>query len=397
MGVLNKLTARTVSGKLKPGRHSDGGGLYLSVSKTGAKSWVFMWKKNNRRREIGLGSIISVTLASARQKAANCRAAVADNEDPRQTLKGVERHTFKDTANAYMEAKVYGKVHRANVLQWERIIKVTARKISDRDISTITTNDILRVLRPIWDTIPETARKSRARLENVFDYAAGRDWRSGENPARWKGNLSALLVAHDRSKVRHYPAMPIDELPEFLINLRNRQGIAKIALEFKILTASRTTEVLEAPLSEFDFENKVWNRPAERMKNKKPHSVPLSNQALTLIKPLMELSTSEYVFPGQKPNQPLCKGAMGKVLERMNIASSKAVPHGFRSTFSDWVAERTPFSWEIAEISLSHTVGNATERAYRRGSALEKRRVLMQAWADYCSQTETSNVVSLHA
>jgi len=398
MGVLNKLTARAVSGDLKPGRHSDGGGLYLSVSKTGAKSWVFMWKKNYRRREIGLGSLLSVTLASARQKAANCRAAVTDNEDPREALKGIEQHTFQDTANAYMEAKVYGKVHRANVLQWERLVRITCKGISSRDIDTITTDDMLRVLSPIWTTIPETARKSRARIENVLDYAKGRGWRTSENPARWKGNLSALLPAHDRNAVRHHPAMPPSEVPAFIEILDTRQGVAASALKFLILTAARTSEVLESKPSEFDLNNEVWIVPAERMKNRRKHTVPLSAQAIALITPYLDTKIGPYLFPGAKHGRPLSNMALGNVLKRMKIETSKAVPHGFRSSFRDWVGEYTQFPRELAELSLAHSVGNAVERAYRRRDALERRRQLMQAWSDYCLQSEKSEkIISISA
>lgn len=397
MSVLNKLTARKVSGNLNTGRHSDGGGLYLTVSKTNAKSWVFMWKREGRRREIGLGSLISVPLATARQKAGKCREVVAEGGDPQETLRNQKLVTFKQVATEYMEAKVYDRVHRANVLQWERLINITSREILNRDIATLNTNDILKILSPLWILKPETARKSRARLENVFDYAKGRSWRSGENPARWKGNLSALLVAHDRTKVRHHPAMPIVEMPVFIEKLQSREGVAAKALEFLILTATRTSETLLATSREFDLENKLWVIPAERMKNRKPHTIPLSTQALEIVTSFIELSPGPFIFPGANMHRPLSNMAMGNVLKRMHISTSIAVPHGFRSTFRDWVGEHTSFPRELAERALSHSIGNSTERAYRRSEAIKKRRVLMQSWANYCHASEPPQIVKLHA
>lgn len=398
MARLNKLTAKKVASNLDPGRHSDGGGLYLSVSKAGTKSWVYMWSRDGRRREIGLGSHISVPLANARKKTEICRAAVGNGEDPKIALRGKENRSFKQCAEEYMHAKVYDRLHKANIQQWQRLIAVTCKSISSRDIDTITTDDILRVLLPIWTEKPETARKSRARIENILDYAKGRGWRSAENPARWKGNLSALLPTHDRNSVRHHPAMPAEDIPSFIAALDKRQGVAASALRFLILTAARTSEVLECRHDEFDLNNKVWTVPAERMKNRTQHNVPLSEQVIELIEPYLKAQTGPYLFPGAKRNRPLSNMAMGNVLKRMGIETSKAVPHGFRSTFRDWAGEHTQFPRELAELSLSHAVGNAVERAYRRGNALERRRQLMQVWADYCTlgAATSLNIVKLH-
>ena len=297
-----------------------------------------------------------------------------------------------------MRAKVYDRLHKANVQQWQRLIAVTCKGISSRDIDTITTDDVLRVLSPIWTEKPETARKSRARIENVLDYAKGRGWRTGENPARWKGNLSALLPSHNRNAIRHHPAMPVDDIPAFIAALDQREGVAASALKFLILTAARTSEVLECKSDEFDLDKMIWTVPAARMKNRREHSVPLSKQAVDLIKPYLEIQFSPYLFPGAKQDRPLSNMAMGNVLKRMKIETSKAVPHGFRSSFRDWAGEQTQFPRELAELSLSHAVGNAVERAYRRGDALERRRHLMQVWADYCTEGAATslNIVQLH-
>jgi len=390
---LNKLTAKKVASKLDPGRHSDGGGLYLSVSKARTKSWVYMWSRDGRRREIGLGSHISVSLANARKKAEVCRLAIGNGEDPKIALRGKENRSFQQCAEQYMQAKVYDRLHKANVQQWQRLITVTCKSISSREIDTITTEDILRVLSPIWTEKPETARKSRARIENVLDYANGRGWRTGENSARWKGNLSALLPSHDRNAVRHHPAMPANDIPDFIIALSERDGVAASALKFLILTAARTSEVLKCKPNEFDLDNKIWTVPAERMKNRRQHTVPLSEQTIDLITPYLKTQIAPYLFPGAKRGQPLSNMAMGNVLKRMGIETSRAVPHGFRSTFRDWAGEYTHFPRELAELSLSHAVGNAVERAYRRGDALERRRQLMQAWADYCLSSDHHQIL----
>ncbi|MGJ8558942.1 MAG: tyrosine-type recombinase/integrase [Litorimonas sp.] len=393
MGLQNKLTATKVKGRLKPGRHSDGGGLYLNVSKTDARSWVFMWSRKGKRREIGLGSILSVSLSTARDKADLCRRAIANGVDPKTAVRGPETITFADAATDYMKDKVLGRVHRANELQWKRLIEVTAKDLKNRDVRGIETSDILNILRPIWLSKAETARKSRARLENLLDYTKGRGWRDGENPARWKGNLSALLPTHDRSSVKHHAAMPVNEMPSFVTALETRDGIASVALMLLILTATRTSEALLAEPKEFDMEARLWSIPASRMKNRKPHTVPLSLQAAALVEPLVVTSTGQFVFPGAKDDRPLSNMAMANVLKRMGVFPDKAVPHGFRSTFRDWVGEYTQFPREIAEEALSHSVGNAVERAYRRERSIDKRRILMQAWADHCDGIASSTVI----
>ena len=278
--------------------------------------------------------------------------------------------------------------------QWEKTLTDLAKPIRGRPIAQINTTDVLKLLKPIWKEKPETAAKARMRLEGVIDYAKAKGWREGENPARWRGHLSNILPARQKLTKGHHPAMLYSQVPGFVANLQASEAMAASALEFLILTAARTGEVLKATWDEFDLQAEIWEIPPERMKAKRGHRVPLTTDMLSILRPLHEARTSNYVFPGQKPKQPLSNMALEMLMKRMKITD--ATPHGFRSSFRDWCGDETSFAREIAEAALAHKAGDSTESAYRRSDALEKRRQLMQSWSDYCHGRIRHKVVNLH-
>ena len=391
--ALNKLSSLAVDRRKVPGRASDGGGLYLSVSPTGSKSWVFMWVRNGRRREMGLGPYPAVSLIAARTKAADCRAIVADGRDPIEQRSRSGRKMFGECADAYIDAVKSEWKNAKHAHQWRQSLTQYCGRIRDLPVDAIGTDEVLGVLTPIWQTRAETASRLRGRIERVLDYAAAHGWRSGENPARWRGHLKNVLPKRQKLYRGHHAAMDYREVPTFLRKLRQHEAMAARALEFAILTAARSGEVLNARWDEIDLDEAVWTVPAVRMKAGQIHRVPLSPRALDVLRPLRELSASGYVFPGHRHEKPLSGMAMQMLLRRMKV--DNATVHGFRSSFRDWCGDCTTFPREIAEAALAHKVGDEVERAYRRRDAIEKRRQLMDAWAAYCSSK--TNVVSLAA
>lgn len=379
---LHKLTdAAAKSDHLKPGRHGDGGGLYLSVSPSGSKSWVFMWNRDGKRREMGLGPYPAVSLAAARKRAGEHRITVAEGRDPIAEKSKQAEPTFAECVPLFldsMEASWRNEKHRA---QWRMTLTDYCRGIAAKKVSEVDTQDVLKVLNPIWQTKPETASRLRGRLERVLDFAKVKGWRSGENPALWRGHLKNVLPARRKLTRGHHAAMPYRDVPAFVKRLQAAPAMAARALEFLILTAARSGEVYGARWSEIDLDKKVWTIPADRMKAGAEHRVPLSDRAAAIVSALNEVRLSEFVFPGQRTNRPLSSAAMEMLLRRMK-ADAYTV-HGFRSAFRDWAGDETSFQREVAEAALAHRVGDATERAYRRADAMEKRRALMQAWADF--------------
>ncbi len=385
---LNKLSARAVSTLKEPGRHSDGGGLYLLVKATGAKSWVFMWKRDGRQREMGLGSVLGVTLAVAREKAVEARTELAAGRDPLGTRDRMKAKTFGDLADAHVAAMSPQWRNPKHVAQWSMTLKEYAAPLRGKSASAITTEDVLEVLRPLWDTKPETASRVRGRIESVLDAAKAQGLRTGDNPARWRGHLDQLLPKRAKLSRGHHAAMAIDALPAFMVQLSKVQGIAAVALNFTILTASRTGEAIGATWPELDLDKGLWTIPPERMKAGREHRVPLPSPALAIVRRLHEARRSEFVFPGLKPGKPLSNMAMDKTLRDEKV---DVTVHGFRSTFRDWSSERTSFPHELCEMALAHTIENKTEAAYRRGDMVEKRRELMEAWATFCSSAPEGN------
>lgn len=394
---LNRLSPRGVATLTKPGRHSDGGGLYLSISPTGGRRWVFLFRWNGRLREMGLGGASSVSLAKAREGAAKARAALADGVNPLDAKREAEGvPTFGDFADAVvadLSPQWRNPKHRA---QWESTLQGDAARLRGVRLDRVDTADVLGVLKPIWQTKPETAGRLRGRIERVLDAAKAKGHRSGENPARWRGHLDTLLPKRQKLSRGHHAALPFGDVAPFVGTLRERQAVAAMAVEFLILTASRSAEVRGARWNEIDLEGRVWTIPARRMKAGREHRVPLSGRAVEIldaVAPLAQEDADAVVFPASN-GKPLSDGAFSALFKRLGV-HGQFTPHGFRSSFRDWAGEVSTFPREVAEAALAHTVGDETERAYRRGDALEKRRLMMDAWAGYIEPGRSGAVVPL--
>ncbi|MEQ9445413.1 MAG: integrase arm-type DNA-binding domain-containing protein, partial [Rhodospirillaceae bacterium] len=392
---IGRLTTLTVSRTKEKGLYADGGGLYLQVSSAGTKSWIYRYRMNGRKtpRDMGLGALSTVTLAEARDKARSVRNMVLDGVDPienkrseRQAsaLKTASAITFSDCADKYIAAHQAGWRNAKHASQWATTLKTYAYPaFGDLAVGSIDTALVLKAIEPIWATKTETASRVRGRIETILDWATAREYRSGENPARWRGHLDKLLPARKKvQKVKHHEALPYAEVGKFIQNLHEQHSTAAKALEWLILTATRTGETIGARWAEIDFEAKTWTIPAERMKSGKEHRVPLSSQAIKIAKKLNEGKKSDFVFPGGKAKQPLSNNSLLALLNRMDRSDLTA--HGFRSTFRDWAAEQTNYAREVAEMALAHTVSDKVEAAYRRGDLFNKRERLMTEWARYC-------------
>ncbi len=387
---IGKLNSRKVETLKLPGRHSDGGNLYLSISSNGGKRWVFFYRFKGKRKEMGLGSAAKgyVSLLDARKAAANARKLVGEGIDPldaKDARKLAERTiprfgAFADDYISIHKSKFRNEKH---VAQWEMTLKTYCQPIRALGVNEIDTEAVLKVLQPIWTKIPETASRLRGRIENILDAAKAKGYRNGENPATWRGHLKTLLPARQKLKRGHHAALPYDDLPAFMVELRTQQSLGASALELTILSVCRTSEVVKAKWPEFDLVKKVWTIPAERMKAGIEHRVPLSERAIAILKKVKGLpSRAGYVFPGGKIGKHLSNMAMAAVLKRMGRNSITV--HGFRSTFSDYVSEQTSFSHETREHALAHQISDKAEASYRRGDQFEKRRKLMEAWAAFC-------------
>jgi integrase len=399
----------------KPGMHPDGDGLYLQVTvgrdAKPRKSWLYRFVLNGRERQMGLGSLSDTGLADARQLAADARKLVKAGKDPinaRDDQRAADRLaaelekakgiTFDQCRNAYFAAHQSGWRSVKYAAGWKRTLEQYASPVfGSLPVDAIDTAAVAKVLDPIWTDKRVTAALVRARIEAVLDWATSRNYRTGENPARWKGHLKNLYPAVKKGRrVEHYAAMPYIELGAFLAALRGHQSMAARGLEFLILTAARRGEVLGARWDEIDLGAKVWSIPADRMKGNRPHRVPLSAPAIVVLNEAAKLRENEWIFPGDK-SQRVSKNLFADVIAR--LGRDNVTVHGFRSTFRDWAAECTNFPREIAEVALAHLLGDETERAYQRGDLFEKRRKLMEAWAKYCgsSGVKTDNVVQLQA
>lgn len=398
---VHRLSARKVDTLTTPGMHADGGGLYLRITagtKAG-KRWVFLYRRpvDGKRCEIGFGGASAVPLAKARKKADEARALVADGKDPLATRQAAERMpTFGELADQHIKSMSPSWRNPKHRAQWEMTLKVYAKPLRDKPVNAITTADVRAVLDPIWQKIPETASRVRGRIENVLDAAKVQGFRSGENPAAWRGHLKLILPARQKLTRGHHAAMAIDDLPAFMASLRARPAVAARCLEFAILTAARSGEALGAHWDEVDLAADVWIIPADRMKATREHRVPLSKRAIEIIRETEPLrDAGGYVFPGQRPNQPLSDMSMLMLLRRMGYRAGLVTNHGFRSTFRDWCGNRTSFPRELAEHALAHMIGDKAEQAYRRDDALERRRPMMEAWATFCECRADSTVVQL--
>lgn len=398
---INRLTPMGVKNLKEPGMHADGAGLYLVVEVGGAKRWSFVFQWHKRRAEMGLGSTAVVTLKEARDERDRARKLVAQGKNPIN-----ERRRERDESREVPSFGAYAAVVVAGLTlnnekhrdQWLKTLTDYAPTLQKLPVNEIDTQDVLAALKPHWTTIPETADRMRGRIERVLDAAraAGYIASPWENPARWKGHL-ALLLPRQQVAVQHHEALPYEDMAQFMANLRTRPGLGAKALEWTILTAARTKETRGATWGEIDLEAKVWTVPKERMKGpvekRREHRVPLSQAALAVLeqmKPLEQPAADQLIFPGR--NGQFSNMTMDKILRLMEL---DVTVHGFRSTFKDWAEDTTNFANGVIEAALAHAVGDETERAYRRGDALLKRRRLMDAWAGYCARKVGSNVTTL--
>ncbi len=391
------LTARKVETIKTAGLFADGGGLYLQVTATGAKTWIYRYSLNGRRRDMGLGSVADVSLAKAREKRGKARDIVEAGRDPiderrvEKAAGAVERAramTFKACAEAFIAAHRAGWKNDKHSAQWPATLLTYAYPVfGDLPVAAIDTPLVLKALEPIWATKSETASRLRGRIESVLDWARVRGYREGENPARWRGHLDHLLPAKAKvRRVEHHAALAYAEMPAFFRALTDQPGMSALALRFAILTAARTGEVLGARWDEIDLEAGIWIIPPGRMKAGKLHRIALSRAALEILRALAEARVGDVVFFGQRADRAMSNMAMLMVLRRMG--RTDITTHGFRSAFKDWASERTDFQSEVSEMALAHTVGDKVEAAYRRGDLFEKRRALAEAWARFCTGAE---------
>lgn len=395
--VYQKLNDRKVSsGKLAPGYHIDGLGLYLQVTDAGTKSWILRYMIGGRAREMGLGSYPEKTLAAARVDALRWRVLVSEGRDPIAERRRVyeenlmqtradlaKKFTFAETAERYIDSNSLQWSNKKHIAQWRSTIETYANPvIGNLAVDAIDTKLVEKVLDPIWRTKTETATRLRGRIEAVLDWATVRGYRSGDNPARWKGHLDKLLPTPTKvAKVRHHAALPYVEIGEFMRLLHEQQGIAASALKFTILTACRTGEVIAAKWNEIDLSEKVFVLPGTRTKTRKEHRVPLCHAAIQMLKRLPR--EGDYVFIGAREGKHISSMSMLMLLRRMGRPDLTV--HGFRSCFRDWASELTDFSNEVIEMALGHAIESKVEAAYRRGNLFDKRTKLMTAWAAYCS------------
>jgi len=394
--IMAKLQPITIS-KLKTGFHSDGDNLYIRVKDTGARSWVFRYKQSGKIRELGLGSFKDLPLSDARKLATKMRLAILEGVNPDTLLHRNKPalKTFKQYAIEYINSKRVEWKNAKHAQQWQNTLATYVYpKIGNKQVVDITLMDVLGILNPIWLTKTETATRIRGRIESVIDSAAVLEGIEKRNPAAWKGNLDKLLAAPEKiKKVQHHPALDYFDLPSFMQQLRSVDTLSAICLRFLILTATRSSEARGARWCEVDLENKVWQLPANRMKANREHSVPLNDEAISILEfmKLHKKHNSDLIFISSK-GKSLSSEALSKCLNKLN---QNITVHGFRSTFRVWGAEATKFSETLLELSLAHDIQTETIIAYQRSRLLEKRRGVMSSWGKYCNAKNQSNVIAI--
>jgi integrase len=409
---INKLTATFAATTREPGRHCDGGGLFLVVRPGGSRSWVFIFKRGGKPREMGLGAfdakgLMGLTVAEARDKAAEARLTLRNGTDPleakRATVQPVQdakTPTFGQVAKTWLATYSKEFKNPKTTKNIERAFEIHAASLLSMNVDAITVQDVLAVLNPIWHLKRKTARELRGRIEQVLDAATVLGKRSGANPALWRGNLVAMF-GKNKKKPRHHPAAPYADVSGIVKKLQAKHSAAdtvvNLAAEYIILTAVRTSESRFMRVAEINFQARQWSIPAARMKSPKDHEVPLCGRAIAILNAVIpkDAKPDDFVFTGLRLGEPL---GMNAVLHAIKAVYPGITTHGFRSSFRDWAGDMTSFPREVAEMALSHAVGDEVEQAYRRGTALEKRRQLMDAWGAYVEGAyvqESSNVVAL--
>lgn len=405
---MSKLTAKKIANLTKRGQYGDGKGLWIQVSVFDTKSWILRYMVAGRVRVMGLGPYPEVSLAEARDRAAAARKQIRDGIDPIDArrekkmaakIEAAKLTSFAQCVEEYLETHESAWKNQKHRDQWRSTIATYAHPIIGKlPVAAVDTALVLKVLRPIWNKKPETASRLRGRIERILAWATVSEYRQGENPARWRGHLQEMLPAKTKVKsVKHHSALPYADVPAFMAELRGRDGISARALEFTILNANRTGEVIGARWDEMNSSEKLWTVPASRMKAGKEHRVPLSERALEILKSLPRERDNPHVFVGGKKGTALSNMAMLELLRGMS--GNGYTVHGFRSSFKDWCAETTNYPRELAEAALAHTLPDKVERAYQRGDLLEKRRRLMSEWAKFCESkpvTKSGDVVALH-
>ncbi|MGV1017568.1 MAG: tyrosine-type recombinase/integrase [Fluviibacter phosphoraccumulans] len=426
--ITNKLNPQKIKALNEAGYYLDGAGLYLQVSKAGSKSWIFKYTRNGKTREMGLGSLLALPPDAARRLADEARTVIASGVDPLEkrkadtaaaTLAANSVRTFAECATDYIKAHKEGWKNAKHIDQWKNTIRDYVDPIIGKlSVADVTTEHVVRLLQKdsFWTTKNETANRVRNRIENILDWAKTLGYRTGENPARWRGHMENLLPAPSKiQKPEHHAALPVDDLPYFMSDLGKQTSVASQALRLALLTATRTVEIIQARWGEVDFDKKVWTIPAERMKAGEEHRVPLSDQALTILneRHVEGVPDEAYIFSARK-NKPLSTAAMEAVLDRIGYTApvqqgrqivrpmpiltypdGRPKPHitvhgTCRSTFRDWVAEKTEYPRDLAEMALAHAIADKTEAAYRRGTMLERRRPMMQDWANWLDRKPSS-------
>jgi integrase len=415
--MSGKLTAVSVKGQLKPGRHTDGGGLHLYVKDTDCRTWVLRFMRAGKSRDMGLGAYPEVPLAEARERAAAARKLIRAGSDPLEARQSAEAartatisHTFRAAAEELMADKGKGWRNPKHRAQWASTLQSYAFPVfGEWPVQQVDSEAIMRVLRPLWDRIPETGSRLRGRIEAVLDAATARGWRTGENPARWKGHLASRLPSPRKVKAAvHHPALPWSEMGAFLAALRQREGLAARAVELAILTACRSGEVRGMRWGEVDLDAAVWTVPGKRMKAGRLHRVPLPSAAVALLRGIRPSlpAADALVFPGARIGTAQSDMTLIAVLRRMNDVPAGELPpwrdgatgepitvHGFRSTFRVWAGECTAYPREVVEAALAHTLKDKVEAAYQRSDLMERRRPLMEDWAAFCTAGDRSGVV----
>jgi integrase len=405
---INKLTDRTIRAIKKQGLTSDGNGLYLQVSRSGTKSWLFRFMMDGRSREMGLGSLHTVSLSEARDEAQECKKTLREGIDPIEERKSrlqatkslnIPMPTFQKCAEDYIRAHSASWKNAKHAKQWGSSLATYAYPVLGLlQVNAVDRSFIMRVLEPIWRNKTETAQRLRARIENILDWARVQGFREGENPALWRGHLDKLLPKPSSvKKVKHLAALPYVQISGFMSELRGREALSALALRLIILTATRSGEARGAKWTEFDLTKAIWTIPAERMKAEKEHIIPLCKEALSIIQSIPRIAGSEYLFTGTRSGKPLSDAVFKKLMERMGVTG--ITTHGFRSTFRDWAAEQTSFPREVIESALAHQLKDKAEAAYFRSNLLDKRRELMNKWSDYINlpAIKSGDVIKLNS